>query len=62
MAGDDTAQPAAKKQKIAKDDEPLESRISSLEKKSDDTVKTEGPGEVTMLADCTERTTYLVDV
>ena len=38
MAGDDTAQPAAKKQKMAKDDESLKSRISSLEKKSDDTV------------------------
>ena len=35
---DKTAQPAAKLQKIAKEDESLESRISSLEKKSDDTV------------------------
>ena len=35
---DDTAQPAAKLQKIAKEDESLESRNSSLEKKLDDTV------------------------
>ena len=38
MAWDDTAQPVAKKQNIAKEDESLESRISSLEKKSDDRV------------------------